>query len=120
MTAETDAALAEALVAVRRFSPGLADMTETTLFGDVLSRPGLSPRDRALATLSVLIAGGNVEQLRFHGPRAAACGVDRDEIAELVLQLAFYAGWPRAMSALTVLDEVLPVGGIEPQENATT
>lgn len=116
--AEPDAVLADALNAVRRFSPALAELTEGTLFGDVLRRPGLSPRDRALATMSALIAGGNVEQLRFHGPRAAACGVGRDEVAELVLQLAFYAGWPRAMSALTVLDEVIPAADAERDDKA--
>lgn len=118
MTADPDAALKEALVAVRRFSPALAELTESTLFGEVLRRPGLDPRERALVTLSALIASGNVEQLRFHGPRAVACGLGRDEIAELVLQLAFYAGWPRAMSALAVLDEVLRAGDGEPVANA--
>ncbi|WP_232221714.1 carboxymuconolactone decarboxylase family protein [Nocardioides sp. J54] len=103
-----EADLGRALVAVRAFSPRLAELTEEVLFGDVLARPGLAPRDRALATVSALVAGGNVDQLRFHGPRALACGVSRDELAELVLQLAFYAGWPRAMSALGVLAEVLP------------
>lgn len=110
MSAEpgTDAALAQALVSVRAFSPKLAELTEATLFADVLDRPGLPSRDRALVTLSALVAAGNVDQLRFHGPRALTCGVTRDEVAELVLQLAFYAGWPRAMSALAVLAEVLP------------
>ncbi len=108
MSIDPDAGLAAALVAVRRFSPALAEVTERTLFGEVLRRPGLSPRERALTTLSALITSGNVEQLRFHGPRAVHAGLRRDEIAELVLQLAFYAGWPRAMSALAVLDEVLP------------
>lgn len=116
MTAERDEALAEALVAVRRFSPELAELTEKTLFGDVLARPGLSQRDRALATLSALIAGGNAEQLRFHGPRALASGLSGAEIAELVLQMAFYAGWPRAMSALSIFAEVVPAAGEKPPE----
>ncbi len=116
----SDAALAEALVAVRRFSPTLAEVTEKTLFGEVLRGPALTPRDRAVATLSALIASGNVEQLRFHGPRAVSKGVTREEIAELVLQLAFYAGWPRAMSALVVLDEVLPTPNEGDVESATS
>lgn len=122
MTGDPDAALDEALddalVRVRRFSPALAELTETTLFGQVLRRSGLSPRDRSLATLSALIVSGNVEQLRFHGPRALACGLRREEIAELVLQMAFYAGWPRAMSALTVLDDVLRAAEEDVAENA--
>ncbi len=97
----------EALAVVRRFAPKLAEVTVDTLFGDVLQRPGLDARDRALITVSALITGGHVDQLRFHGPRARALGVSRAELAEVVLQLAFYAGWPRAMSALAVLDEAL-------------
>lgn len=103
----TDQHLAEALDAVRSFSPKLAELTADTLFGDVLSRPGLTPRERSLATVAGLIASGNVEQLRFHAPRALALGVTRDELSELTLQMAFYAGWPRVMSAVTILNEVL-------------
>ncbi len=107
MNTEVEPGLHEALAGVRRFSPELAEVTEQTLFGNVLRRPGLTPRDRALVTVSALVAGGHVDQLRFHGPRAQRLGVSREELAEVVLQLAFYAGWPRAMSALAVLDDVL-------------
>ncbi len=84
------------------FAPALVDFTDQVLFGDVWKRPGLSPRDRSLATVAALIAGGNTEQLAFHLPYAVANGVTRDELVEAITHLAFYAGWPRAMSALAV------------------
>lgn len=89
------------------FAPKLVDLTDRVLFDDVWARPELSPRDRSLATCSALIATGKTEQLRFHFPKALANGVSADELVELVTHLAFYAGWPSAMSAATVLRELL-------------
>ena len=76
------------------------------LFGDVWARPQLSPRDRSLATVSALIAMNRPEQLRSHFVRARDNGVTQDELIETITHLAFYAGWPNAITAITVAKEV--------------
>jgi 4-carboxymuconolactone decarboxylase len=91
---------------VRETVPPLAAYTDELLFADVWARPGLSPRDRSLVTVAALIAGGKAEQLRFHLGRAMDAGMTRDEVAEAVTHLAFYTGWPNAMSAVPVLKAV--------------
>lgn len=88
------------------FAPKLADLTDEVLFGDVWERAGLSKRDRSIVTVSALIANGNTEQLTSHLNRAIQNGVTESEIAEMIIHLAFYAGWPRAMSAVKVAREV--------------
>ncbi|MCB9760123.1 MAG: carboxymuconolactone decarboxylase family protein [Alphaproteobacteria bacterium] len=84
------------------FAPKLVELTDRVLFDDVWARPELGARDRSLATCSALIAMGKTDQLRFHIPKALENGVTRDEIIELITHLAFYAGWPAAMSAVTL------------------
>jgi 4-carboxymuconolactone decarboxylase len=88
------------------FAPKLAELTDDVLFGDVWARTELAPRDRSLATISALIANGNTEQLSGHLMRAKENGLTESEIAEVIIHLAFYAGWPRAMSAVKVAREV--------------
>lgn len=94
------------------FAPKLVDLTDRVLFDDVWARPDLSQRDRSLATCSALIATGKTDQLRFHFPRALDSGVSRDELVELITHLAFYAGWPSAMSAVTVARAVFEARGL--------
>ena len=93
------------------FAPKLVQLTDRVLFDDVWARPDLSPRDRSLATCSALIATGKVEQLRFHFPKAVENGVSHDELIELITHLAFYAGWPSAMSAMTLARELFSEPG---------
>jgi len=81
-------------------APKLAELTEDVLFGDVWERPGLSKRDRSLITVSALVALNRTEQLPFHLARALENGVTKEEIVESITQLAFYSGWPTAMSAI--------------------
>jgi 4-carboxymuconolactone decarboxylase len=81
-------------------APKLVDLTEDVLFGDVWERPQLSKRDRSLITCAALIATGKTEQMDFHFPNAMKNGVTREELIEMITHLAFYAGWPNAMSAL--------------------
>ncbi len=81
-------------------APKLADLTDDVLFGDVWERPQLSKRDRSLITCAALVATGKTEQMDFHFPRALENGVTREELVELITHLAFYAGWPNAMSAV--------------------
>ncbi|WP_419702968.1 carboxymuconolactone decarboxylase family protein [Promicromonospora sp. NFX87] len=87
-------------------SPKLAQLTDDVLFGDVWERVGLNKRDRSLATISTLVATGAFEQLRSHIAIGLGNGLTRDEIVETIVHLAFYAGWPKAMSSIGVAREV--------------
>jgi 4-carboxymuconolactone decarboxylase len=82
------------------FAPSLAAYSEDVLFGQAWRSPELAPRDRSLVTVASLITSG--EQLAFHLGLAKRNGVTEDELVETITHLAFYAGWPKAMSALTV------------------
>jgi len=88
------------------FAPKLAELTDDVLFGDVWERAELAPRDRSLVTVAALIVGGNTEQLPDHLSRAKQNGLSETELAEVIIHLAFYAGWPRAMSAVRVARDV--------------
>jgi 4-carboxymuconolactone decarboxylase len=76
------------------------------VFGRVWTRPELSPRDRSLVTVAALTTAGNTEQLTYHLRFARENGVTETELIEEITHLAFYAGWPRAMSAMAVAKRV--------------
>ena len=86
--------------------PKLREATDKWLFGDIWERSGLSKRDRSLITLAALTALYRPDQLKGHTERALANGVTKEEIGELITHLAFYAGWPSAMSAAKVVKQV--------------
>jgi 4-carboxymuconolactone decarboxylase len=88
------------------FAPALVEFTNDTLFGQVWTRPELSLRDRSLVTVACLVANGSTTQLVGHLARAKSNGVTEAELIEAITHLAFYAGWPRAMSAMAVAKEV--------------
>ncbi len=90
----------------QKLSPGMAALTDDVLYGDVWRRPELSPRDRSLVTISVLIATGKTAQLAGHLGRALDNGVQPSEASGLLAHLAVYCGWPNAVSALEVYDQV--------------
>ena len=92
---------------IKDFVPALVDYTNDVVYGDLWERPGLSKRDRSLVTLAALIATYRPEQLETHLTRAVGNGVTREEITEVITHLAFYAGWPAAMSAAQVAYTVL-------------
>ena len=87
-------------------APKLVDLTENVLFGDVWERPGLAKRDRSLITIATLVALNRTEQLPFHLVRGLENGLTRDEIVEVITHLAFYSGWPTAMSAIRLAKDV--------------
>jgi 4-carboxymuconolactone decarboxylase len=87
-------------------NPKLAELTDNVLFGDVWARPGLSPRDRSLVTVSALITMNRPDQLRSHLQRARDNGLTEAELVEAITHLAFYTGWPNAVSASAVAKEV--------------
>jgi 4-carboxymuconolactone decarboxylase len=90
----------------QRFAPGLAMLTDEVLFGDVWRRGELSPRDRSLVTVTVLIATGKPAQLTGHLGRALDNGLLPSEASGLLAHLAIYSGWPSAVSALEVYEQV--------------
>lgn len=89
------------------FAPALVHYTDTVLFGQVWQRSQLSPRDRSLITVASLLTSGSTEQLVFHLAKATENGATEAELVEAITHLAFYAGWPKAMSAMTVAKTVL-------------
>jgi 4-carboxymuconolactone decarboxylase len=87
-------------------APKLLELTDNVLLGDVWERPELSKRERSLITVSALISLNRTEQLPFHLNKALENGVTRDELVEVITHLAFYAGWPNAMTAVRIAKEV--------------
>ena len=88
------------------FAPGLVGFTDDVLFGQVWTRPELSPRDRSLVTVAALTTAGNTGQLTYHLALARDNGVTVTELTEAITHLAFYAGWPRAIAAMSVAKQV--------------
>jgi 4-carboxymuconolactone decarboxylase len=84
------------------FAPKLAELTDDVLYGDIWERPGLSKRDRSLITVATLVALYRHDQLPSHLRRAVAHGLTTEEIAETITHIAFYAGWPTAMTAVAI------------------
>jgi 4-carboxymuconolactone decarboxylase len=87
-------------------APGLVHFTDDVLFREVWERPQLSPRDRSLITVAALLTGGNAEQLTYHLQFAKDNGATEEELIEAITHLAFYAGWPKAFSAMGVAKQV--------------
>jgi 4-carboxymuconolactone decarboxylase len=106
MTDTNDKAPSGAQKMFGEFAPGLVHFTDDVLFGEVWTRPELSPRDRSLVTVATLAATGNFDQLRFHLGFGKRNGLTEQELIEAITHLAFYAGWPCAMSAMGVAKEV--------------
>ncbi|WP_308467346.1 carboxymuconolactone decarboxylase family protein [Rathayibacter soli] len=92
--------------AIGDFAPKLVDLTDDVLFGDVWSRPELARRDRSLITVASLVTSGSTEQLVGHLRMAKQNGLTETELKEAITHLAFYAGWPKAMSAMQVAKRV--------------
>jgi 4-carboxymuconolactone decarboxylase len=92
---------------VRDFAPKLMELTDDVLFGDVWERPGLSKRDRSLITVAALVAMYRINELPSHIKRARANGISKEELAELFTHLAFYSGWPTAITAARTAIEAL-------------
>jgi 4-carboxymuconolactone decarboxylase len=88
------------------FAPDLVHFTDDVLFGEVWPDDNLSRRDRSLITVASLLTSGSIEQLDFHIPHAKENGVTEQELKAAITHLAFYAGWPKAMSAMAVAKRV--------------
>lgn len=92
--------------AIGAIAPKLAELTDDVLYGDVWERPELSKRDRSLVTVAALIALNRPDQLRSHLRIARENGVTQDELIETITHLAFYCGWPNAVTAIGVARDV--------------
>ena len=88
------------------FAPKLVELTDRVLFDDVWERKELPKRDRSLITVAALIALNRPDQLRFHLARAIENGVKKEELVGVITHLAFYSGWPNAMTAIMVAKEI--------------
>ena len=97
-------------------SPALEQYTRGALMGDLWKRPDLSPRDRGIVTLAALIARNQAIELPYHFNLALDNGVKAGEISEIIAHLAFYSGWPNAMSAVAVAKDVFTSRGIGPDQ----
>lgn len=97
---------------MREVSPKLAELTGDVVFGDIWERPELSKRDRSLIVVAALTAMYRTDQLRGHIGRALDNGVTKEEIGEIITQMAFYAGWPTAANAVRLAKEVYDERGI--------
>jgi len=99
----------------QRLAPGLARLTDDVLFGDMWRRTELSPRDRSLVTISVLIATGKSAQLTGHLGRALDNGLQPSEASGVLAHLAIYSGWPNAVSALEAYEQVYTARNVDTQ-----
>jgi 4-carboxymuconolactone decarboxylase len=87
-------------------APKMAELTDEVLYADIWERPGLSKRDRSLVTVTALIALNRPDQLRSHLNLARQNGVKEEELIETITHMAFYSGWPSAVSALAIAKDV--------------
>lgn len=90
------------------FAPKFAELNDDILFGQVWSRQDqLSARERSIVTVTAIMASGVLTPaLQGHIERAKANGVTAEEMAEILTHAAFYAGWPKAWTALSMAKDV--------------
>ncbi|MGW6487631.1 carboxymuconolactone decarboxylase family protein [Streptomyces sp. NPDC055056] len=91
----------------RAFTPHLTELVEDPLYSDVWADPALSPRDRSLATVAAVVALYRPEELPAQLRRAQENGVTREELSAVITQIAFYAGFPAAISASAIAARTL-------------
>jgi 4-carboxymuconolactone decarboxylase len=87
-------------------APKLAELTDEVLYADIWERPQLSKRDRSLITVASLVALNRPDQLRSHLALAKQNGVTEEELIETITHMAFYSGWPNAVTAVAVAKDV--------------
>jgi 4-carboxymuconolactone decarboxylase len=98
---------------LRETAPKLVELTEQVAYADVWERPELSKRDRSLVTVAGLVAMNRERQLTGHLHRALENGVTREELIEAITHMAFYSGWPTALTAVAIAKDVFAERGEE-------
>ncbi|AEE97915.1 carboxymuconolactone decarboxylase family protein [Mahella australiensis] len=90
------------------FAPKFAELNDDVFFGQVWSREDkLSARDRSMITVTSLVASGITDSsLKFHIQKAKENGITKEEMAEVLTHLAFYAGWPKGWAAFYIAKEI--------------
>lgn len=96
---------------LKEMSPEFAQLTDEVLFDDIWNRPGLSARDKSLITISVLVAQGRADQAESHIKLGLENGLTPKEIQSAMTHIAFYAGWPAAVSGLQRYKSVIDQQG---------
>lgn len=92
---------------LKDIAPDMARYVIEFPFGDVLSRPGLDLKAREIATVAALTALGNAApQLKFHIHAALNVGCTREEVVEILIQMAVYAGFPASLNGIFLAKEV--------------
>ena len=92
-----------------KLAPQFAALNDDVLFGEVWAREEqLSARDRSMITIAALFSAGLYPQLKSHLVLGKTHGITKQEAVEIVTQLAFYCGWPKAWSTFPMIDEVWP------------
>ena len=90
-----------------KLAPKFAELNDDVLFGQVWAREeALSARDRSMITIAALFSAGQYPQLKSHLALGKEHGITREEAVEIVTQLAFYCGWPKAWSTFPIIREV--------------
>jgi 4-carboxymuconolactone decarboxylase len=92
--------------AAAQLIPEFNRLTEEVLFGQVWTGPGLQTAERSLITIAALVATGKEAQLKAHIAGGLRVGLTQEKIAAAIVHLAFYVGWPAAVTALEIAREV--------------
>lgn len=108
MLQQVDGKGGEAVVeSLKDIAPDFARYLLEFPFGDIYARPGLDLRSREIATVAALTAMDNAApQLKVHIGAALHVGLTQDEIVEVIMQMAVYAGFPAALNGLFAAKEV--------------
>nr|WP_304439093.1 4-carboxymuconolactone decarboxylase [Agromyces sp. Leaf222] len=101
-----DAHVDRAVAATTPETAAFQDFITRYAWGEIWDRPGLSRRERSIATLASLTTGGHEQEIAMHVRAALRNGLTRDEIAEVLLHTSLYAGLPAANSALAIARSV--------------
>jgi 4-carboxymuconolactone decarboxylase len=101
---------------IRAVAPALEKYAQDVVLGDLWKRPGLSPRDRGIVTISALIARNQRVELPYYLDLALQNGVKPAEVSEIITHLAFYTGWANAMGAIPIAKEVFKARNIGPDQ----
>ena len=90
-----------------KLAPKFAELNDDVLFGEVWAREEeLSLRDRSMITIAALFSAGLYPQLKSHLALGKVHGITKEEAVEIVTQLAFYCGWPKAWSTFPLIAEI--------------